>query len=181
MHRRPKEREVDKRRANVEWGGVTSEYFCALVVDVCGWIEWMRMTQVWPLRNGTRQWILMIPRLRWQWSSTLQSWGRRTRGAALKQIHDMGTRRYVLSVTVDNDNEFRSRCDWISVRHFGSTTYVLYMFVMENPSVTITIDSCYRFATKPVEKSIKNPKSRKIRHFGSNDFLSKKNKKNLLV
>jgi hypothetical protein len=34
---------------------------------------------------------------------------RRTRGAALKQIHDMGTRRYVLSV--DNDNEFRSRCE----------------------------------------------------------------------
>ncbi len=29
--------------------------------------------------------------------------GRRTRGAALKQIHGMGTRRYVLSV--DNDNE----------------------------------------------------------------------------
>jgi hypothetical protein len=27
----------------------------------------------------------------------------------LKQIHDMGTRRYVLSV--DNDNEFRSRCE----------------------------------------------------------------------
>ncbi len=27
-----------------------------------------------------------------------------TRGAVLKQIHDMGTRRYVLSV--DNDNEF---------------------------------------------------------------------------
>ena len=37
----------------------------------------------------------------------------------LKQIHDMGTRRYVLSV--DNDNEFRS------------TTYVLYVFVMQNP------------------------------------------------
>jgi hypothetical protein len=35
--------------------------------------------------------------------------GQRTRGAALKQIHGMGTRRYVLSV--DNDNEFRSRCD----------------------------------------------------------------------
>ncbi len=34
---------------------------------------------------------------------------RRTRGATLKQIHDMGTRRYVLSV--DNDNEFRSRCE----------------------------------------------------------------------
>lgn len=34
---------------------------------------------------------------------------RRTRGAALKQIHGMGTRRYVLSV--DNDNEFRSRCE----------------------------------------------------------------------
>ncbi len=31
---------------------------------------------------------------------------RRTRGAALEQIHVMGTRRYVLSV--DNDNEFRS-------------------------------------------------------------------------
>jgi hypothetical protein len=29
--------------------------------------------------------------------------------AALKQIHDMGTRRYLLSV--DNDNEFRSRCE----------------------------------------------------------------------
>ena len=34
---------------------------------------------------------------------------RRTRGAALKEIHGMGTRRYVLSV--DNDNEFRSRCE----------------------------------------------------------------------
>ena len=33
----------------------------------------------------------------------------RTRGADLKQIHRMGTRRYVLSV--DNDNEFRSRCE----------------------------------------------------------------------
>ena len=35
--------------------------------------------------------------------------GRRTRDADLKQIHVMGTRRYVLSV--DNDNEFRSRCE----------------------------------------------------------------------
>ncbi len=34
---------------------------------------------------------------------------RRTLGAALKQIHGMGTRRYVLSV--DNDNEFRSQCE----------------------------------------------------------------------
>ncbi len=34
---------------------------------------------------------------------------RRTRGAALKEIYGMGTRRYVLSV--DNDNEFRSRCE----------------------------------------------------------------------
>ena len=34
---------------------------------------------------------------------------RRMRGEALKQIHCMGTRRYVLSV--DNDNEFRSRCE----------------------------------------------------------------------
>ena len=34
---------------------------------------------------------------------------RRTRGAALKQIHGMGTMRYVLSV--DTDNEFRSRCE----------------------------------------------------------------------
>jgi hypothetical protein len=34
---------------------------------------------------------------------------RRTRGAALKQILGMGTRRYVLSV--NNDNEFRSRCE----------------------------------------------------------------------
>jgi hypothetical protein len=35
--------------------------------------------------------------------------GQRTRGEALKQIHSMGPRRYVLSV--DNDNEFRSRCE----------------------------------------------------------------------
>jgi hypothetical protein len=35
--------------------------------------------------------------------------GQRTRGAALKQIHGMGTRRYVLSV--DNDDELRSRCE----------------------------------------------------------------------
>jgi hypothetical protein len=35
--------------------------------------------------------------------------GQCTRGAALKQIHGMGTRRYVLSV--DNDNDFRLRCE----------------------------------------------------------------------
>ncbi len=35
--------------------------------------------------------------------------GQCTRGAVLKQIHGMGTRRYVLSV--DNDNDFRSRCE----------------------------------------------------------------------
>ena len=34
---------------------------------------------------------------------------RRTCGTVLKQIHVMGTRRYVLSV--DNDNTFRSRCE----------------------------------------------------------------------
>ncbi len=38
----------------------------------CGFIEWMRMPQVWPLRNGTRHRILILPWLRWQWSSTLQ-------------------------------------------------------------------------------------------------------------
>jgi hypothetical protein len=45
--------------------------------------------------------------------------GQCTRGVVLKQIHRMGSRRYVLSV--DNDNEFRSRCEWIWVRRFGST------------------------------------------------------------
>ena len=40
---------------------------------------------------------------------TVARGGQRTRGAALNQIHGMGTRRYVLSV--DNDNEFRSRCE----------------------------------------------------------------------
>jgi hypothetical protein len=39
---------------------------------------------------------------------TVARGGPGTSGAALKQIHGMGTRRYVLSV--DNDNEFRSRC-----------------------------------------------------------------------
>ncbi len=34
-----------------------------------------------------------------------------TRGVVLKKIHGMGTRRHVLSV--DNDNEFRSRCEWL--------------------------------------------------------------------
>jgi hypothetical protein len=36
----------------------------------------------------------------------------------------MGTRRYTTVLSVDNDNEFRSRCEWIWVRLFGSTTYV---------------------------------------------------------
>jgi hypothetical protein len=36
----------------------------------------------------------------------------------------MGPRRYVLSV--DNDNDFRSRCEWIWVRRFGSTTWVCF-------------------------------------------------------
>jgi hypothetical protein len=40
---------------------------------------------------------------------TVARGGPGTSGAALKQIHGMGTRRYVLSV--DNDNEFRSRCE----------------------------------------------------------------------
>ncbi len=35
--------------------------------------------------------------------------GQRTRGTVLNQIHGMGTRRYVLSV--DNDIDFRSRCE----------------------------------------------------------------------
>jgi hypothetical protein len=35
--------------------------------------------------------------------------GQHSRATTLKQIHGMGTRRYVLSV--DNDNEFRSRCE----------------------------------------------------------------------
>ena len=42
----------------------------------------------------------------------LETVGRGVRGTcdtALKQIHGMGTRRYVLSV--NNDNEFRSRCE----------------------------------------------------------------------
>ncbi len=40
---------------------------------------------------------------------TVVSGSRRTRGASLKQIHGMGTRRYVLSV--DKENECRSRCE----------------------------------------------------------------------
>jgi hypothetical protein len=35
--------------------------------------------------------------------------GQRSCDTDLKQIHGMGTKRYVLSV--DNDNEFRSRCE----------------------------------------------------------------------
>jgi hypothetical protein len=40
---------------------------------------------------------------------TVVSGDQRTRGVTLQQIHGMGTRRYVLSM--DNDNEFRSRCE----------------------------------------------------------------------
>jgi hypothetical protein len=40
---------------------------------------------------------------------TVECGGQRTCGTVLKQIHDMGTRRYVLAV--DNDNDFRSRCE----------------------------------------------------------------------
>ncbi len=36
-------------------------------------IEWIRIPEVWPLRNWTRHRILMIWRIQWQWSSTLQS------------------------------------------------------------------------------------------------------------
>jgi hypothetical protein len=39
---------------------------------------------------------------------TVSCGGQRKHDVTLKQIHGMGTRRYVLSV--DNDNEFRSRC-----------------------------------------------------------------------
>jgi hypothetical protein len=45
-------------------------------------------------------------------------------------IQVLGTRLYIHSLS-DNDNEVRSRCEWISVRYFRSTTYVLYMFVMK--------------------------------------------------
>jgi hypothetical protein len=44
-----------------------------------------------------------------QLESAVRGGQRRTRDAGLNQIHVMGTRRYVLSV--DNDNEFRSRCE----------------------------------------------------------------------
>jgi hypothetical protein len=76
-------------------------------------------------------------------------------GVRAARLHGMGARRYVLSV--DNDNEFRSRCECLSIRHFGSTTYVLYMYVVENPSVAIT------FVTDSSENPWKNRlKMRKI-------------------
>jgi hypothetical protein len=31
------------------------------------------MSQLWPSSNGTLQRMLMFPRFRWSWSSTLQS------------------------------------------------------------------------------------------------------------
>jgi hypothetical protein len=58
--------------------------------------------------------------------------GWRTRDTVLNQIHDMGTRRYVLSV--DNDNEFRSRCEWIWVSRFGSR---LFLFLWKNKSFSL--------------------------------------------
>ncbi len=40
--------------------------------------------------------------------------GRWTCGTVLNQIHGMDTRRHVLSV--DNENEFRSRCEWFGTK-----------------------------------------------------------------
>ena len=43
--------------------------------------------------------------------------GQRPRGAVLKQIHGMGTRRYVLSV--DNDKKKKSLCGAMTPRRIG--------------------------------------------------------------
>ncbi len=43
---------------------------------------------------------------------------RRTRGAAVRKVQGVGNSTFVLSV--ENDNDFRSRCEWI-FRHFGSS------------------------------------------------------------
>jgi hypothetical protein len=70
---------------------------CALVVDV-----WLHRV------DEDASGLTFEVRLELQLEAAARG-ARRTRGAALKQIHGMGTRRYVLSV--DNDNEFRSRCE----------------------------------------------------------------------
>ncbi len=43
---------------------------------------------------------------------------RRTRGAAVRNLQGVGNSTFVLSV--ENDNDFRSRCELI-FRHFGSS------------------------------------------------------------
>ncbi len=43
---------------------------------------------------------------------------RRTRGAAVRKLQGVGNSTFVLSV--ENDNDFRSRCERI-FRHFGSS------------------------------------------------------------
>jgi hypothetical protein len=85
----------------------------------CDCIEWMRMSQVWPLRNGTRQRILIIEYFPVSGGNHRQLF---SVGLRAPVFDLMGARRYVTVLSVDNDNEFRSTCEWIWVSHFGSTT-----------------------------------------------------------
>jgi hypothetical protein len=100
---------------------------CALVVDVCLHRDVSGLTfEEWDPSSDTdtsEAPVVMIVNsselcaagfdlrevIPFQLEAAVRGGQRRTRGAALKQIHGMGTRRYVLSV--DNDNEFRSRCE----------------------------------------------------------------------
>ena len=52
-------------------------------------------------------------------TTTLEAAGRGglcTRGARLRSLEGMGPKRFVLSV--DDDTEFRSRCEWVNSRFF---------------------------------------------------------------
>jgi hypothetical protein len=95
----------------------------------CDCIVWRRIPQVSPFRNdpsadtntspAPAAMIINSSQLRTTdfdlreviplQLETVTSGGRRARGAVLKQIQGMGTRRYVLSV--DNNNVFRSQCE----------------------------------------------------------------------
>jgi len=100
-----------------------------------GWTVWMRMRWVSRLRSGSRLRMLTPRRCLWQWFSTQANWEplvshsgkcfppetaarrRSTCGAGIRQLEGTGPKRFIMSV--DDDTEFRSRCEWIYICVLG--------------------------------------------------------------
>jgi hypothetical protein len=157
----------------------------------CGYIEWMRMTQVWSFRNGNRQMILMIARPRWQWSSIPQSWVSQT--SISEKWYHYNSRRRCVEVGVRTTRLWNRFTVWVPGGMYSpwpmittmSSGHTVTEYQLDTSGlqpmfctclwwkIQVLPSRCYRFGTNPWKNRLKIAKN--------HDFWCKKIIKKLLV